>query len=56
MIFISLISAPEGIEKLTKAYPKLKIITSKIDEKLNDKGYIVPGLGDAGDRIFNTVY
>ncbi len=56
MVFISLISAPEGIEKLTKAYPELKIVTSKIDEKLNERGYIVPGLGDAGDRIFNTVY
>ena len=56
MIFVSLISAPQGIERLTSNYPELKIVTSKIDEKLNDKGYIVPGLGDAGDRIFNTVY
>ncbi len=56
MVFISLISAPEGINRLTKAYSNLKIVTSKIDEKLNEKGYIVPGLGDAGDRIFNTVY
>jgi len=56
IVFISLISAPVGIEKLTTAFPELKIVTSKIDEKLNEKGYIVPGLGDAGDRIFNTVY
>lgn len=56
IIFVSLISAPEGINRLCGAYPELKIVTSKIDEKLNEKGYIVPGLGDAGDRIFNTVY
>ena len=56
MIFISLISAPQGIKRLTDNYPDLKIVTSKIDERLNEKGYIVPGLGDAGDRIFNTVY
>ena len=56
IIFISLIAAPTGVERLTAAYSGIKIITSKIDEKLNDKGYIVPGLGDAGDRIFNTVY
>lgn len=56
IIFISLISAPQGIKRLTEAYPNLKIVTSKVDETLNEKGYIVPGLGDAGDRIFNTVY
>ncbi len=56
IVFISLISAPEGISRLNAAYPGLKIVTSKIDEQLNEKGYIVPGLGDAGDRIFNTVY
>lgn len=55
IVFMSLISAPEGIEKLTKAYPDIKIVTSQIDETLNKKGYIVPGLGDAGDRIFNTI-
>ena len=55
IVFMSLISAPEGIEKLTKAYPDIKIVTSQIDETLNEKGYIVPGLGDAGDRIFGTV-
>lgn len=56
LVFISLISAPAGIERIQKAYPKVKIVTSQIDEKLNERGYIVPGLGDAGDRIFNTVY
>ncbi len=55
IIFMSLISAPEGITRLTKVYKKLKIVTAQLDEKLNEKGYIVPGLGDAGDRIFNTL-
>ena len=54
IIFVSLISSPEGINKLSKAHPKVKIITSALDEKLNSKGYILPGLGDAGDRIYNT--
>lgn len=53
--FISLISAPEGLEKVQKAYPDVKIITANIDETLNASGYIMPGLGDAGDRIFNTI-
>ena len=52
--FISIISAPEGLEVLTKEFPALKIVTGKVDEKLNDRGYILPGLGDAGDRLFNT--
>ena len=42
------------IERLKKEHPDVKIYTACIDEKLNDKGYIVPGLGDAGDRIFGT--
>ena len=53
--FISLISSPEGITKLTTICPKVQIITSALDEKLNSKGYIIPGLGDAGDRIYNTL-
>ena len=52
--FLCILSAPEGIEKLKKEHPDVKIYTACIDEKLNDKGYIVPGLGDAGDRIFGT--
>ena len=52
---MSLISAPEGIERLIKAYAKLKIVTAHLDETHNEKGYIVAGLGDAGDRIFNTL-
>lgn len=54
LVFVSILSAPNGIELLTKSFPDLKIITAKIDERLNEKGYIVPGLGDAGDRLFNT--
>ena len=53
--FVSLISAPEGLTKVQKMFPDVKIITANIDEHLNEHGYICPGLGDAGDRIFNTV-
>ena len=52
--FICIISAPEGIEALQKAHPDVEIFCAAMDEKLNDHGYIVPGLGDAGDRIFGT--
>ena len=55
IIFVCLISSPEGLEKLSSAHPKVRIITASLDEGLNSKGYILPGLGDAGDRIFNTV-
>ena len=51
---ISMISAPQGIELIQKECPEIEIITASIDEKLNEKGYIFPGMGDAGDRIFNT--
>ncbi len=54
LVFVSILAAPNGIELLTKDFPDLKIITAKIDECLNSRGYIVPGLGDAGDRLFNT--
>ncbi len=52
--FISLISAPEGVRHLQNEHPDVQIITSAIDEKLNDDAFIVPGLGDAGDRYFGT--
>ena len=52
--FIGLIAAPEGIEALHKAHPDVDIYVAALDERLNEKGYIVPGLGDAGDRIFGT--
>lgn len=54
LVFVSILSCPQGLNLLTKAFPDLKIITAKIDKCLNEKGYIVPGLGDAGDRLFNT--
>lgn len=49
-----LIAAPEGIEAVQKAHPDVDIFVAGVDEKLNDHGYIVPGLGDAGDRLFGT--
>ena len=53
--FVCVIAAPEGIENLTKNFPGVKIYTGSVDERLNEKAYIVPGLGDAGDRTFGTV-
>ena len=52
--FMCIISAPEGIAALQKAHPDVEIFCAAMDEKLNEHGYIVPGLGDAGDRIFGT--
>ena len=52
--FVCLVAAPEGVEALQAAYPEVDIYTAAMDEKLNESGYIVPGLGDAGDRIFGT--
>lgn len=49
-----LVAAPEGINKVIDAHPDVKIFTAAIDERLNDNGYIIPGLGDAGDKIFGT--
>jgi uracil phosphoribosyltransferase len=54
MKFVCLLAAPEGIETLSKAFPEIEIYTAAIDERLNEKGYILPGLGDAGDRLFGT--
>ena len=54
LVFVSILSSPVGIKLLNESFPDLKIITAKIDEGLNNRGYIVPGLGDAGDRLFNT--
>ncbi len=53
--FLCLLAAPEGLQALRKAHPDVHIFTAAIDEKLNEKSYIVPGLGDAGDRIFGTL-
>ncbi len=52
--FVCLIAAPEGIAAMQKAHPDVDIYVGHVDEKLNDHGYIVPGLGDAGDRLFGT--
>lgn len=52
--FLSILAAPEGIERLNKEFPDVELYTAVIDEKLNEHGYILPGLGDAGDRIFGT--
>ena len=53
--FMCIIDAPEGIEALTKAHPDVQIYCAAVDDHLNENGYIVPGLGDAGDRIFGTL-
>ena len=52
--FLAIIAAPEGIERVRRDHPDVDIYVASVDEKLNDHGYIVPGLGDAGDRIFGT--
>ena len=53
--FMCVIAAPEGVEALSKAHPDVPIYCAHIDDHLNESGYIVPGLGDAGDRIFGTL-
>jgi uracil phosphoribosyltransferase len=52
--FVCLLTVPEGIKVLREAHPDVPIFTAAIDERLNEKGYILPGLGDAGDRIYGT--
>lgn len=52
--FLCLLAAPEGIERMKQAHPDVPIVTAAIDSHLNEQGYIVPGLGDAGDRMFGT--
>jgi uracil phosphoribosyltransferase len=51
---VNLVAAPEGIRTVQKAHPRIPIFTAAVDKKLNERGYIVPGLGDAGDRLFGT--
>jgi uracil phosphoribosyltransferase len=51
---MNIIAAPEGVEKIQNEHPDVDIFTAALDERLNEKGYIVPGLGDAGDRLFGT--
>lgn len=52
--FVCLLASPEGVARMKEAHPDVPIITASVDECLNDQGYIVPGLGDAGDRMFGT--
>jgi uracil phosphoribosyltransferase len=52
--FVGVIAAPEGVQHLTRVHPDVPVYLAAIDERLNDVGYIVPGLGDAGDRLFGT--
>jgi|TARA_B110000908_G_scaffold123492_1_gene144853 uracil phosphoribosyltransferase len=52
--FLCLLASPEGIARMKEAHPDVPIVTAAVDEKLNEVGYIVPGLGDAGDRMFGT--
>lgn len=53
--FVCLVAAPEGVKAMEEAYPQVDIFTAALDEKLNEDGYILPGLGDAGDRLFGTL-
>lgn len=55
IVAASIVSAPEGVKEVFRYHRNVKIFTCALDEKLNDKGYIVPGLGDAGDRLFGTL-
>ena len=52
---ICLVAAPEGVQRLLDDHPDVKVYTAALDRQLNDRGYILPGLGDAGDRVFGTV-
>jgi uracil phosphoribosyltransferase len=52
--FLCLLAAPEGIARMQEAHPDVQIVTAAVDRGLNEKGYIMPGLGDAGDRMFGT--
>ena len=51
---VNLVAAPEGIHTVQTSHPRVPIFTAAVDQKLNDQGYIIPGLGDAGDRLFGT--
>ncbi len=52
--FLCLLAAPEGVARMKEAHPDVPIVTAAVDEKLNEQGYIIPGLGDAGDQMFGT--
>lgn len=55
IVFMCLVAAPEGVSVLSGKYPGVKIYTASLDDRLNDNAYIMPGLGDAGDRLFGTL-
>lgn len=52
--FLCLLAAPEGVKRMAEAHPDVRVFTAALDKRLNDHGYILPGLGDAGDRLFGT--
>ena len=52
--FLCLLAAPEGVERMREAHPDVPVVAAALDERLNERGFIVPGLGDAGDRMFGT--
>jgi uracil phosphoribosyltransferase len=52
--FLCLVAAPEGVQRMLDAHPEVPVYAAALDRELNDKGYILPGLGDAGDRLFGT--
>ncbi|MDQ6931883.1 MAG: uracil phosphoribosyltransferase [Candidatus Eremiobacteraeota bacterium] len=54
LTFVCIIAAPEGIQKIARSHPGVAVVTAAVDERLNEHGYIVPGLGDAGDRMFGS--
>lgn len=54
LVVVGVLAAPEGIERVKKAHPEVEMFVAKVDRELNDKGYILPGLGDAGDRAFGS--
>lgn len=56
IIFVNIISCPEGLEKIASEFPKVRIVTSAVDPKMNENKYILPGCGDYGDRYFGTDY
>jgi uracil phosphoribosyltransferase len=52
--FLCLLASPEGVAKMRERHPDVPVVTASLDEKIDERGYIVPGLGDAGDRMFGT--
>lgn len=52
ILFLNLIASPEGVDRFAQKFPKLRVVTAFIDQSLDDKNYIIPGLGDFGDRFY----